>query len=39
MKMENTITAERDCIISKICVKEGEQVSASKVLMELDYDE
>ena len=36
MKMEFDMKASRDCILSKILVKEGDQVEASQVLAKLE---
>jgi propionyl-CoA carboxylase alpha chain len=38
MKMENTLLAEKKCIINKINFVEGDTVSVDKTIMELNFE-
>jgi propionyl-CoA carboxylase alpha chain len=38
MKMENTLLAEKKCIINKINFVEGDTVSVDETIMELNFE-
>ncbi len=36
MKMENVLRAERDAVVAKLLVEEGQQLAVDQPIMELD---
>ena len=38
MKMENTLLAEKKCVISKIHFKEGDTISVDEIIMEFVFE-